>query len=75
MSPISRKEYVQAIVERYKKVGRKEKRQILDEFCQICAYHRKHAIRKLSQAQRRAIELRIKNGWVFSTTNLSIDLA
>ena len=53
MSPVSRKEYVEAIVERYQKAGRKEKRQILDEFCRICGYHRKHAIRRLSQARHR----------------------
>ena len=53
MSPVSRTEYVQAIVERYHAAGRKEKRRILDEFCRICGYHRKHAIRKLSQARQR----------------------
>jgi len=53
MSPVSRKEAVQAIVERYHQAGRKEKQRILDECCRICGYHRKHAIRKLSQARRR----------------------
>lgn len=53
MSPVSRNEYVQAIVERYHTAGRKEKRRILDEFCRICRYHRKHAIRKLRQATQR----------------------
>ena len=52
MSPVSRTEYVQAIVERYHAAGRKEKRRILDEFCRICGYHRKHAIRKLREARR-----------------------
>ena len=32
MRPVSRTEYVQAIVERYHAAGRKEKRRILDEF-------------------------------------------
>ena len=53
MSPVSKTEYVQAIVERYRKAGRKEKSRILDEFCRICGYHRKHAIRKLRQAKER----------------------
>ncbi len=53
MSPVSRKEYVQAIVERYHQAGRKEKQRILDECCRICRYHRKHAIRKLRQAAQR----------------------
>src|SRR3989338_570865 len=53
MSPVSRTEYVQAIVERYHQAGRKEKRRILDEFCRICGYHRKHAIRKLATVRKR----------------------
>lgn len=55
MSPVSRKEYVQAIVERYHQAGRKEKQRILDEFCRICGYHRKHAIRKLATARKRDV--------------------
>lgn len=51
MSPVSRNEYVQAIVERYHQAGRHEKHRILDEFCRICGYHRKHAIATLSLAQ------------------------
>lgn len=53
MSPVSRKEYVQAIVGRYHQAGRKEKQRILDEFCRICGYHRKHAIRKLATVRKR----------------------
>ena len=53
MSPVSRHEYVQAIVERYRTAGRKEKPRMLDECCRICRYHRKHAIRKLRQATQR----------------------
>ena len=53
MSPVSRSEYVQAIVERYHTAGRKEKRRILDECCRICGYHREHAIRKLRQTTPR----------------------
>src|SRR3989338_6064024 len=55
MSPVSRKEYVHAIVERYHQAGRKEKQRILDEFCRICGYHRKHAIRKLATARKRGV--------------------
>ena len=53
MSPVARKEYVQAIVARYQQAGRKEKGRILDEFCRICGYHRKHAIRTLRPAKHR----------------------
>ena len=41
-------EYVQAIYHRYRHAGRPEKRRILDEFCQVAGYHRKHAIRLLN---------------------------
>src|SRR5437899_10270903 len=37
-------EYVQAIYQRYRQARRPEKRRILDEFCQVAGYHRKHAI-------------------------------
>lgn len=41
-------EYVQAIYQRYRHAGRPEKQRILDEFCQVTGYHRKHAIRVLN---------------------------
>ena len=51
MSPVSRRESVQAIVERYPAAERVEKSRILDEFCRICGDHRKHAIATLRQAR------------------------
>ena len=48
MSARSRREYVQAIYPRYRLAARPEKRQILDEFCKVTRYHRKHAIRVLT---------------------------
>jgi len=47
MSPRSKKEYVEAIFLRYKHASRKEKTTILNEFCTVCGYHRKYAIRLL----------------------------
>jgi len=52
MSPRSKREYVEAIFLRYKKASRKEKTTILDEFCAVCGYHRKHAIRLLRGYKR-----------------------
>ena len=49
----SRSEYRAAITGRYRKAGRKYKKLILDEFCRICGYHRKHAIRLLREAAPR----------------------
>jgi len=43
----ARREYLARIRYRYKKASRKAKKLILDEFCAVCGYHRKHAIRLL----------------------------
>ena len=48
MSPQARREYLQAIHGRYHQFGKSAKSKILDEFCQICGHHRKHAIRLLN---------------------------
>lgn len=44
--------YYEAIKRRYHPANRYEKSRILDEFCQICTYQRKYAIRKLNQTSR-----------------------
>jgi hypothetical protein len=41
-------EYVQAISQRYRRAARPDKKRILDEFCHVTRYHRKHAIRVLN---------------------------
>jgi len=48
----SRREYLQTIIDRYQRVGRKFKSKILDEFCAVCGYHRKHALRLLRKRMR-----------------------
>jgi hypothetical protein len=48
VSTRAKREYVQAIYPRYRAARRPEKRRILDEFCQVADYHRKHAIRLLN---------------------------
>ena len=53
MSPRSKKDYLEAIFPRYKKAKRRsQKTKILDEFCKVCGYHRKHAIRLLAKFKR-----------------------
>ena len=47
MSPQSKKEYLKSILRRYQKAAKKDKSKILEEFCQVCGYHRKYAIAKL----------------------------
>ena len=49
----SKREYLTKIKDRYRHAGRKYKKLILDEFCKICGYHRKHAIRVLNQDGRK----------------------
>jgi hypothetical protein len=49
MTNTSKHEYLEKIRNRYAKAGRKYKKKILDEFCSVCGFHRKHAIRVLNQ--------------------------
>jgi hypothetical protein len=44
----SRWDYLKAIYSRYKKVSKPLRARILDEFCQVCGYNRKYAIRLLN---------------------------
>jgi hypothetical protein len=52
MSPRSKREYIEAILLRYKKASSKEKTVILNEWCATCGYHQKHAIRLLRGFKR-----------------------
>ena len=45
----ARRELVKVLGERYRRGGRVQKKQILDEFTTVTGYHRKHAIRILNQ--------------------------
>jgi hypothetical protein len=44
----SRWDYLKAIYSRYQKVSKPFRARILDEFCQVCGYNRKYAIRLLN---------------------------
>jgi hypothetical protein len=48
MSNASKREYLQEILPRYLNASKRMKRIILDEFCRVCGYNRKYAIRLLS---------------------------
>lgn len=52
MSPRSKREYLGAIVKRYRAASRTLKTIILNEFCSACGYHRKHALRLLRTFRR-----------------------
>ncbi len=51
MSRKSKNEYLREIRERYHRGLKEEKQKILDEFCNVCDYNRKYAIRILNQKQ------------------------
>jgi hypothetical protein len=49
MSLSSKREYLARIHGRYQRAGRPHKQRLLDEFCAICGYHRKAALRLLNR--------------------------
>jgi hypothetical protein len=49
MSYKEKRAYLKEILKRYKKSSRQQKKIILDEFCAVCHYNRKYAIRILHQ--------------------------
>jgi hypothetical protein len=49
----ARRQYLIAILERYKKATRKQKSAILTEFCEVCGYNRKYAIQVLNPGRKR----------------------
>lgn len=53
MSQKAKKEYLEEIRKRYKLVDKNEKNKILDEFCTVCGYNRKYAIRLINGKQKR----------------------
>ena len=48
----AKKSYLHAISRRYHHANKAEKSKILDEFCTVCNYNRKYAIRVLNQKRR-----------------------
>lgn len=53
LSMTTRRELIEAAGERYRRAGRQEKQQILNEFLKLTCYHRKHAIRVLRREVQR----------------------
>ena len=51
---MGRREYLRAIYDRYHRGSAEKKGAILDEFCRVCDYHRKYAIRLLSRPRPEA---------------------
>ena len=53
MGKNERQAYLQAIRLRYRRATRQAKGIILDEFCAVCGYHRKYAIKQLNRSGRK----------------------
>jgi len=53
MGQRERKAYLESILPRYKAAGKHAKKLILDEFCAVCGYNRKYAIRLLNKPANR----------------------
>jgi transposase InsO family protein len=49
MSKEAKRQYLGRIYGRYQRAGREHKSKILDEFCAVCGYHRKAALRLLGR--------------------------
>jgi len=54
VSARAKREYVQAIYQRYRRATRPEKGRILTEFCHVAGYHRKSSVRLLNRPAPRA---------------------
>jgi hypothetical protein len=50
MSKRAIRDYLKEISDRYKIATKEEKKKILDEFCTVCVYNRKYAIKDIKQA-------------------------
>jgi len=51
MSKQSGEDYYKTVVKRYRDSDKKTKSHVLDEFCEVCGYNRKYAIRKLNTSK------------------------
>jgi len=61
MSNASKNEYFKMIKPRYQLATKSEKESSLNEFCSVCGYNRKYAIRKLNKKFKPKIAMNIRN--------------
>src|SRR5437870_2735937 len=62
----ARMEYLQSIYDRYHRASKDDKGHILDEFCKVCHYHRKHALRLLHRPRPSAQRPRVTRRSAFT---------
>jgi len=70
----SKWDYFKAIFERYQRATKEARQAILDEFCSVCRYHRKYAIRKLNgpRPEKPPGPLRRRRGFTYRREVVSI---
>lgn len=62
MGKQERRAYLEAIRIRYRRANKASKSVILNEFCAVCCYHRKYALRLLSTKHKRSRKMVCKPG-------------
>ena len=62
MGKQERRAYLEAIRARYRRANKAGKSVILNEFCAVCGYHRKYALRLLSSQNKRGKQVARKPG-------------
>ena len=71
----ARMQYLQSIYGRYHKASKEGKGRILDEFCKVCQYHRKHALRLLHRPLPRAKPPRLSRQRAFAYSPVALQAA
>ena len=71
----ARMQYLQSIYGRYHKASKEGKGRILDEFCKVCQYHRKHALRLLHRPVPKAKPPRLSRHRVFAYSPMVLQAA
>jgi len=74
MGKNERQAYLKAIRSRYRRARKKVKVTILDEFCSVCRYNRKYAIRLLNQRAKTNKKRRTGPKPIYASTELLIAL-
>ena len=70
MGKNARQAYLKAIRLRYSRAGKKAKTKVLDEFCAVCGYHRKYAIRLLNRSSKPRQQRRVGRKPIYAAPEL-----
>ena len=70
MGKNERQAYLKAIRSRYRRASKKAKTKVLDEFCAVCGYHRKYAIRLLNRGSQSRKQRRLGRKPIYAAPEL-----